>query len=170
MRRAAGFSLLELMVTLTVIAIVVGLATPSFRNFTRSTRVTSLNNDFVTALNLARSESVRRSVPVTVCPSADGATCGQATDWVSGWIVFQDPTASAVIATSDDIVQKWSQSDQSVQVSTKSTYVRYKPTGMIDADADINVDISYTGCRDVSLRHVHIAVIGSITTQLQKCT
>jgi type IV fimbrial biogenesis protein FimT len=159
-----------LMVTVTVLAILVGLATPSFRDFTRNNRVTALNNDLVTALNLARSEATRRSISVTLCPSKDGATCGAAADWATGWIVFQDPTATGVIASQDSVVQKWSQTAATMQVSTSSTYVRYQPTGMSDAAAEIDIDISYTGCQGNHLRHVQVGVVGTISTQLKSCT
>src|SRR5215470_12089665 len=126
--RASGFSVMELMVTLSIVAILVALATPSFRNFTSSNRVTTVNNDLVTALNLARSEAARRSTPVTVCASADGDTCGANTDWASGWIVFQNPGAAGVIASQQDVLQKWGSAPGVIQVTTNDAYLQYQPT------------------------------------------
>jgi type IV fimbrial biogenesis protein FimT len=170
-KQTSGFSVIELMVTVSILAILVALATPSFRNFTSSTRVTTANNDLVTALNLARSESTRRSVPVTVCASADGTTCGDNTNWASGWIVFQNPGAPGVIANSTtDVLQKWGSVPGIVQVATGAAYVQYQPTGMLNAAATIAVDVSYPGCTGkLQLRHIEISVVGTINTQLRQC-
>ena len=48
----------------------------------------------VTAFNLARMEAIRRGTPVSVCASADQASCSGANDWASGWIVFTDANGS----------------------------------------------------------------------------
>jgi prepilin-type N-terminal cleavage/methylation domain-containing protein len=96
-KRTAGFTLLELMISIALIGILLALAGPSFRDFTSSNRVTAANNDLITAFNLARGEASRRSTPVTICASADGTTCGDATNWASGWIVFQNPGTAGVI-------------------------------------------------------------------------
>src|SRR5687767_13501516 len=85
--RQPGFTLIELMVTLLVLSILVAAAVPSFREFTRNNRVVATQNDLITALNLARSEALRRSRNITVCPSSDGATCSAGTNWGNGWIV-----------------------------------------------------------------------------------
>ena len=67
--------MIELIVTMVVAAIVLTLGVPSFRELINNNRLTSGANEFVTALNLARSEAIKRSVRVTVCKSADGTTC-----------------------------------------------------------------------------------------------
>lgn len=165
--RTSGFTLVELMVALAILAILVGLATPSFRDFTRSTQVTAANNDLVTALNLARSESLRRSTGVTVCSSADGATCGAATDWKSGWIVFEDAGASGVIADPTKVIQKWGTPNANIQIGTASANVQYQPIGTAVTGAAI--DVSYTACRGQRRRHIQVSAAGTISTQLQNC-
>ena len=82
--------LMELMFTLTVLGILLGLAVPSFMATTRNNRLIAQNNEFVGALNLARSEALKMSGPVSMCASTDEATCSGDTDWSNGWIVFSD--------------------------------------------------------------------------------
>ena len=166
--RAAGFSIFELMIVLLLIAILLALATPSFREFTRSNQVTSTNNDLVTALNLARSEALRRSTAVTVCSSTNGTSCGTEDDWGSGWIVFEDAAGTGVIASDDKVVQKWSATNSAVKIVTASTNIKYQPTGTAASSATI--DVSFDSCKGPSKRHIQVSAAGSISTQLRNCS
>jgi type IV fimbrial biogenesis protein FimT len=163
-----GFSLLELMVGLAVVAILAGLAAPGFRTFINNNRVAAAQNDLVAALNLARSEAVRRSTTVTVCASSDGASCATAADWATGWIVFRDPGAAGTVATSTDVLQKWGAISGGVKFTTASGLVQYQSTGTL-VGAATTVDISYTGCGGPNKRHLQVSLSGSISNQLQAC-
>ena len=70
-----GFTLIELLVTISVLAILIVVAVPSFISVINSNRLAAQANDVVAALQLARSEAVRRNTAVTVCRSNDGSTC-----------------------------------------------------------------------------------------------
>ena len=96
-RYKKGFSLIELIVTLSVAAILMTLAVPSFSSFVKDNRLITQANDFVTALNLARSEAIRRSGRVTVCKSSDQISCGGSGSWDQGWIVFADVNGDGVV-------------------------------------------------------------------------
>lgn len=83
-----GFTLVELMVTIAIVAILSAIALPSFSNSIRNNRLATTTNEFIGAVNLARSEAVKSNRGGRICASSDGATCG--TDWAAGWIVFGD--------------------------------------------------------------------------------
>jgi type IV fimbrial biogenesis protein FimT len=90
--KCSGFTLVELMITLAIAGILVGVGIPSFNSTISSSRLTSYANELVTALNLARSEAVKRGVQVTV--SRKGSTSAQ---WESGWNVFVDFNGNEVL-------------------------------------------------------------------------
>ncbi len=90
-----GFSLIELMITLAVIVVLLTVGVPTFNTFIKNNRLKTATNNLVTALNLARSEAIKRGLRVSVCKSADGATCAAANGWDQGWIVFTDQNDNA---------------------------------------------------------------------------
>ncbi len=92
-----GFTLFELIITLAIAAIVVGVAAPSFSTMIQDNRFSGQSLDFIAALNLARSEAIKRRVQVTLCKSANEADCTVGgNDWGQWWIVFVDNNGDAV--------------------------------------------------------------------------
>ena len=89
MRKSRGISLVELICSLSVLAILASLAIPSFRSLLHDTGRTTAVNGFLQSLFLARSEALKRGSMVTLCASTDGQHCsGRSDAWHRGWIVF----------------------------------------------------------------------------------
>lgn len=90
--RGAGFTLLELMITVTVLSILLGIAIPSFQDLMRRNRLATQTNELISSLALARSEAVKRGVRVTVCPAnVNQDACSDSGDWAeNGMIIFTD--------------------------------------------------------------------------------
>ncbi len=94
MKRSRGFTLIELMITLLLAAIILALGVPGFQDIVRNNRAATQSNELISALSLARSEAVKRGARVSLCPSTDQATCTGGTNWANGWIVFRDIAAN----------------------------------------------------------------------------
>jgi type IV fimbrial biogenesis protein FimT len=109
--KSTGFTLIELMVTIAILAIISSFAVPSFQRTIANGRISSATNELNTSLTLARGEAIRRGVRITVCKSIDGQTCdiSSTTPWNSGWLIFDDITISdqfnAVVDVNDVIKQ-----------------------------------------------------------------
>jgi type IV fimbrial biogenesis protein FimT len=97
MDKRRGFTLIELMVVLAVVAVLATLAAPSFKRQIQSTTISSTVNTFLADMRYARSESIRRGGGVVMChsnspeaasPVCDGDSGGNG--WVSGWIIYHD--------------------------------------------------------------------------------
>lgn len=99
-RRAthAGFTVLELAVTMAVAAILTAISVPAFRSFLLNDRSMTQATSLLLSLNLARSEAIKQDLSsgVIVCASSDGATCNASANWAQGWIVLS-PSANAPI-------------------------------------------------------------------------
>jgi len=98
----AGFTLWELLCTLAVAAVVLGLGVPGFERFALDARLTADVNGFVTAIQLARSEAAKRGHNVVLCKTADLRSCGDAEiGYEAGWMVFVNEDGLAPPARSD---------------------------------------------------------------------
>jgi type IV fimbrial biogenesis protein FimT len=88
-RATGGFTLVELMITIVVLAILLGLAVPAFKTLMQNDRQWVQQNGLVLSLNQARSEAIKNDMTggVQMCSSSDGATC-TGTPWNQGWIVL----------------------------------------------------------------------------------
>ena len=99
----AGFSIVELVITLAVFAIIAAIAAPSFTGLLNGNRLATASNELVTSLQFARIEAVRRNVPVVVCSSANAQaaspTC--ATGSWGQWIVFADRDGNDVVGAGE---------------------------------------------------------------------
>lgn len=109
-----GFTLIELMVALAIAIIVIALSTP-LSNVFKQNRVTTLEHEFVTSLNLARSAAISTAAAVTVCRAAQNNPniCAPAPanndvvrQWEHGWIVFNDPNTNGVIDAGEAVIQQ----------------------------------------------------------------
>ncbi len=95
--KSSGFTLVELMITLAIAGILVAVGIPSFNSTISDSRLTSYANDFVTALNLARSEAIKRGQPVSIRKSN--------ANWESGWRLFTDADGDGNEDTGDTLLR-----------------------------------------------------------------
>jgi type IV fimbrial biogenesis protein FimT len=108
LRTQRGFTLVELLVTLTLLAILLGIGVPSMRDFLLRRAVVSHVDAFGSALRMARSEAVKRGAPVTICmspdPTAETPACATdaANGWSTGWLVFLDRGTVGTYDTGDN--------------------------------------------------------------------
>ncbi|MDK2797846.1 MAG: type fimbrial biosis protein FimT [Tepidiphilus sp.] len=132
-RHARGFSLVELMVTIAVLAILLAIGIPSFASLIASNRLTSATNELVAALQTARTEAIRRNARITVCPAAPTATACSG-NWRDGWMVFVDQTPGNAPApeSAADILFRGGPSPQNITIvgnANVSSYVSFTADG-----------------------------------------
>ncbi|MDR2871333.1 MAG: GspH/FimT family pseudopilin [Xanthomonadaceae bacterium] len=104
--RSSGFSLVELMAVIAILAVILIFGVPNFQNVMRYNRVTTATNALVTAVALARSESVGKLHGSRLCPSANGLACGAS--WNDGWMVWVDRNNNG-IPDDDEVLQYFRQ-------------------------------------------------------------
>lgn len=92
---AGGFTLIELLITVAVLAVLSMLAAPMFQDAALSNRLTSYASTFVSSVQLAKSEAIKRNASVKLCRSSTGTSCANTGTWQQGWIVFVDNGAGA---------------------------------------------------------------------------
>ena len=142
--RESGFTLIELMFTIALAAIILAIGIPSFQNIMRSNRITKDTNDFISSLNLARSEANKRGRRVVLCKSDqidNLASCATSSsnccttgsgDWENGWIVFVDLDNDAKVDTDDTVLRVHGPLDGGDTLQgngAMATYISYAPDG-----------------------------------------
>jgi type IV fimbrial biogenesis protein FimT len=159
--RQGGFTLIELMVALALAAILLAIGAPSFSEFIRNARIASASNDLLAGIHVARTEAIKRRVPVTLCassnPTADEPTCDSDGDF-SGWILFLDDDADPDVSSGkegngtyepdsgEELLRVSSQPHDSLEVTPSTVYVQFGANGFQRRDtgaapSDINIVI-----------------------------
>jgi type IV fimbrial biogenesis protein FimT len=138
-----GATVLELMVTLAIAAILVTAGVPSFQHYLHRQHVKAAVNQLHHDLMLARSEAVYRNAVVIACPGAPDRGCALGPDWSSGWIVFEDSDGDRTLS-GDEAVIRHGQLLQTVRVETTSGRgpLRFFPDGSAPGT---NMSISLCG-------------------------
>lgn len=140
MKSRRGFTLIELVMSIAIVAILLTVGIPSFRAFIINNRIVTQTNDFVTALAHARAEAVRRNTRVTICRSnistSSSPACVPSSAWADGWIVFTDPVVFGTVDTGETIlrVHEALPTNMTLAVSgfeNSGDYLQFLPSGLV---------------------------------------
>jgi type IV fimbrial biogenesis protein FimT len=155
-RASFGFTLIELMVTIVVGAILITMAVPAFQNFLRNDRQWTTANSLVMSLNAARSEAIKQDTSVSVCPTANGTSCSASSTWSQGWIVLSSVSGSTPALTVSPLA-----TGTTLTEASGLTAVTFLSTGMVSAQA------AFTLCDArgaTQARYVQVGPTGSIAS------
>lgn len=132
-----GFTLFELLVTVLVLGVVLGIGVPNLLEFTRNNRMAATANDVVSALHLARNEAVMRRVPVTLCaspePLVDDPVCDpdfSDPDSGGGFIAWVDADSDATVDAGEEILLQRND-PQDIDIFPDSGYVHFGANGFV---------------------------------------
>ena len=164
-RRQRGYTLVEVVVTITILAILTSIALPSFISTVRNNRIIAQTNELITAFALAKSEASKRGARVSLCGS-DGAVCSGGTTWTNGWLVFSDINGDGSLDAGDELLNSFS-TDPQTQITTDQVSITYRSAG--DITSITNVRISTGGCSSAWQRQIAILASGRAAVSKQDC-
>ncbi|ROU00671.1 prepilin-type N-terminal cleavage/methylation domain-containing protein [Marinobacter sp. R17] len=158
MRKNRGFTLVELLVTLAVLAIVISIAAPSFSNMTANNRITSTTNTLVGMLNLARAEAVKRARVVQVSPVTG-------TNWSTGAVVWEDLNGDGT-RQAGEIIRTDPLASGGVTISA-SAAIRFTGGGLSSTNPQIDICDDRSG---ETGRRVSISTGGRVRSEALTCS
>ncbi len=129
---ATGYSMVELLVVLTLLSVLASMAVPSMTAMINTQRSTSLGNALLASLNLARNEAIKRNSRTVLCKSADGLSCTNSGGWQQGWIMFQDVNNNALLDAGEQVIHLQGAASQGLSLTGNTNvanYVSYSASG-----------------------------------------
>ncbi|WJW75089.1 GspH/FimT family pseudopilin [Thiohalobacter sp. IOR34] len=167
MNSRRGFTLIELMITIAIAAILLTVGVPSFRSIIQNNRITAQANELVTALNLGRSEAVKRGQTITVCASSTGSACTGG--WPDGWLVMTDANGNAALDGTDAVLRVWEGLTGGTTVSASDTALQFDRLGALIGGNPVTINISIPDCTGTELRNITISNTGRVSVQRTTC-
>ena len=163
--KAKGFTLLELVVTVAIVALLAAIALPSFQTFVEGNRLTTSANLFLTMLNYARSEAIRRGGTVSVC-AGNNNTCvcnanlGCNDNWKNGYLIFSDTNSDCTIDAGQDQVLRVGDNITGDNKITGAGCFTFTPMGGITANNNQTVSICNATLTTNNIRNVQLSPTG----------
>jgi type IV fimbrial biogenesis protein FimT len=167
--RNRGFTLVEMMITIAVMALVLSLAVPSFTNMIRNNRLASGSNELISALTYARSEAVKRRLNVSVCVR-DGEACStDVNNWGQGWLIFTDDLAPSgqIDGPTDVVLLRADPSDAGVQITAGAASVTFNPLGETN---NATFTVTKSGCKGNNERRLTVQSTGRLSLARRQCS
>ncbi|MFC6634571.1 GspH/FimT family pseudopilin [Microbulbifer taiwanensis] len=137
MKSASGFTLVELMLTVTILAIVMAVAAPPFIDFIKRYRSEVKGRELFELLILMRAKAYHERVSYSLCPSDDGSSCGE--DWTSGAILFADADADGQRDNAEQIERRFPKLQDGATLSWNAFnnrgFIIFRPDGTTPAQS-----------------------------------
>jgi type IV fimbrial biogenesis protein FimT len=177
-RTSRGITLLELVTVMTIVAILMAIAIPSYKYVTNGNRIAAEVNGLLGDMQYARAEAIKEGQTVTVCASSNGTSCLAATTttWNTGWIVFSDVNGDHAVEAQDAVLRVQSGFTSTDTFTSNNTvgYVTFNREGFATGTNGIATGVLITlhaaPASAASTRCLSLTMVGLMTVQTYNTT
>jgi type IV fimbrial biogenesis protein FimT len=148
MRTSKGFSLIELMIAIAVLATITSIGVPAFRDMILNNRIVTTSNTVLSIMQLARSEAVTQRRNITVCPSNDQVSC-TTSNWQDGILVTDGTTPIRLVPASAE----------GISIISTATALTFTGNGTLSGGAQ-TFSVEDSRGSGVSSRNICINLVG----------
>jgi type IV fimbrial biogenesis protein FimT len=182
--RSQGFTLIELMIVVAIVAILLSIVVPGFRTMFANNNAATLSEDFASAISYARVEAVKRGKAVSLCRSnTAGTDCDDSgNDWNVGYLIYLEgktsETDTATSVPTDGVLKVYPSSLESkssievVRDSNPVKFLRFTSLGTLARNVDKEAVITTTvaNCKGNQTREITLKLSGSVSVAKKTCT
>lgn len=162
MKVQAGFTLIELIITVTIAGVLMTVGIPSFREIIVNSQISSQANEFIADLNYARSVAVTKKNTISICPSTNSTSCGTGNQWELGWIVID------TFNSANTVLRAHGPLNGGITLSSGAvTQIQYSNSGTANAQPTFQLRVS--GCTGKQQRDISISPTGRPTVTTVNC-
>ena len=174
-------TLVELLIAIVVVSILLALGVPGLQDFVKNNRVTGQANDLVVAIQLARSEAVKRGTRGVICASDDEATCSGSDDWTTGWIVYSDIDQDSNLdldsngdgaedcINDDCIIRTRGPLNKNTLDGAGEHTIGFLPNGLVYSVAPYTLTLTADNCEETQSRTITVTRRGHTNVRKEGC-
>ncbi|MDO9605691.1 MAG: GspH/FimT family pseudopilin [Hydrogenophaga sp.] len=171
-------TLIELMVTIAIAAILAGLAAPSFKEMMANNQLKSHASSLLSSLLQARGEAIKRNGQVVLCKSATGSECTTAGGWQQGWVMFADADGDGVLDAGESVIQRTETLTGNFSLTAISDAVvvhrlTYAGSGSANGEQEVTFSLCKVGTSSGKARDIVLSPTGRpkiVEATVESCT
>lgn len=166
---SSGFTLVELMTTLSIATILMLVALPSMSSFFSNNKLAQRANDIVSSLHFARSTALSREATISLCASSDQLSCNGSLDWSEGWLVWVDSNSDSNLNNGEEIlyVNDLNAQPNAIVLDAGNT-ISFSSTGMNNIAPGTRINFNICEAAGSTGRLISLGITGNpaITSQI----